>query len=400
MNIRLLCLYSALLMIMSGSCYSITQEPGGYPLNCRTHHPKNQVFNYSQASVGGKFNIFILGTSWCGPCKELKERLLTAEFDSSLVELHYVYCEGHNKWQSFRQSKTYFAYLAVENLQEWPQVIITSPLGNLIKRFDSGSLRNSGSTNSVFLETVSITEELCRNLKEYGNWLGTPISKDPIWMEFIEQQPVATMLPERNGSNSGVQCFNLECSTPVINYERVARKGRISLFIIDPAGSDTWDDFRDHFTTDFFSLGLIDIYFFDLSDVPHEKDIRENKRYMAALTSEQCLSCPEIVVVNPAGNIISRVSDQSEKSGKNVESLFDETILIIRNLSENIKLLTDYGFSDPMVIDSFWDALEPVPIVSTNPEKPAVVAENVKEEETAKEESSKKRPRRRFFILF
>jgi hypothetical protein len=183
MNTKVLTIV-AMVLLMTSSCYSVPstgEKPGFYS----EIYNNGRVINFSDEAVVGKINIFILNIQGCTIGTSLKQKLLDAGFDPDYVQLIYVLTEGTQKWQEFKASRTYETYMAIENLREWPQVVIVNPAGNVTKRFDATTLSAQGNKNTVFDETVRLVNNLYDNMKtlEQRADFITPCSKDSFWKE-------------------------------------------------------------------------------------------------------------------------------------------------------------------------------------------------------------------------
>ena len=92
----------------------------------------DKVINFSSVAKYGKVSIFILSTSWCVPCKILKDVLKNQNYDMSKVDIYIINMapEGHT-FEELKKTKSFKIWQGIEGLKSWPTVYITNQINNI-----------------------------------------------------------------------------------------------------------------------------------------------------------------------------------------------------------------------------------------------------------------------------
>jgi hypothetical protein len=104
-----------------------------YTKNWRMIDATDSLIAYSKLAKTGKISVFIIGAPWCGPCCALKRDLIA--YGKHNDKIDYYYLSTGKTYDSFKTSDVYFFLRMYDRLKEWPQVIITSPTGSIVKSF-------------------------------------------------------------------------------------------------------------------------------------------------------------------------------------------------------------------------------------------------------------------------
>jgi thiol-disulfide isomerase/thioredoxin len=105
---------------------------------------------FSKIAKLGKVSVFIVSTSWCGPCKTLKEQLKKEVKYGSNVDFYDINMCYQRRYDDLEKTDAYFYARMYDRLKEWPRVVITSPTGSIIKSFSSEDLIGECIKNQLF----------------------------------------------------------------------------------------------------------------------------------------------------------------------------------------------------------------------------------------------------------
>lgn len=135
---------------------------------------------FSKVAEEGRISVFIVSTTWCKPCIELKNNLFNSIDEYSDVDFYYVIMNGNHNYKELQKTAAFDVWRKTELLSEWPTVYILAPTTNVVKKFTPTSLTKEGYTKGMFQRTVDIIEKLRINTTTYSNdLLITKIDKKP-----------------------------------------------------------------------------------------------------------------------------------------------------------------------------------------------------------------------------
>lgn len=119
-----------LLFFISLSIFSyLPVKANWYELDAR-----GKVVPVSKIAKVGKISVFMVSTSWCGPCIELKLRLKATQFDMDKIDFYYLLV-ADNDTPNYEKSLAYETWRRVERLEAFPLVYITAPTTNIVSKF-------------------------------------------------------------------------------------------------------------------------------------------------------------------------------------------------------------------------------------------------------------------------
>jgi thiol-disulfide isomerase/thioredoxin len=105
---------------------------------------------FSKIARLGKISVFIVSTSWCAPCKVLKEQLKKEMKYGTNVDFYDINMCYQRRYDDLQKTDAYFFARMYDRLKEWPRVVITSPTGSIIKSFSSEDLIGECIKNQLF----------------------------------------------------------------------------------------------------------------------------------------------------------------------------------------------------------------------------------------------------------
>ncbi len=92
----------------------------------------NKAIAFSKIAKLGKVSIFVVSTSWCGPCHVLEKALKSQSYDMTLVDIYIIDMAPKGKNNSdLQNTDAYNIWMSIENLESWPTIYVTSQTSNL-----------------------------------------------------------------------------------------------------------------------------------------------------------------------------------------------------------------------------------------------------------------------------
>lgn len=137
---------------------------------------------FSKVAKEGRISVFIVSTTWCKPCIELKNNLFSSLDQYPDVDFYYILMNGSTKhnYKDLKETAAYDVWMKTELLKEWPTVYVLAPTTNVVKKFNPTTIREEGYTKGMFQRTVDIIEKLRINTTNYSDdLLITEIEKEP-----------------------------------------------------------------------------------------------------------------------------------------------------------------------------------------------------------------------------
>lgn len=109
--------------------FNFTLKANWYEIDAR-----GKVVPIGKVAKLGKISVFIISTSWCSPCIELKNRLKAKQFDMDKVDFYYILI-ADAEMKNYEKSVAYEVWRRIENLEAFPMIYITAPTTNIVSKF-------------------------------------------------------------------------------------------------------------------------------------------------------------------------------------------------------------------------------------------------------------------------
>ncbi|MEM1320557.1 MAG: hypothetical protein AAGG75_09885 [Bacteroidota bacterium] len=114
----------------------------------------NKMLAFSKIARIGKVSIFIISTSWCQPCRQLKQDLMNADYDLSGVDIYYVNMSSGASYAELKNTPAYYDWRQVERLSEWPTVYIAAPSSNIVLKTNASQLPKGMTLYNKIIQTI------------------------------------------------------------------------------------------------------------------------------------------------------------------------------------------------------------------------------------------------------
>ena len=125
------------------------------------------VISFGKIAKIGKISIFVISTDWCIPCKHLKKKLEHEPPLKKDLDIYFVNLSSGKDYDELKKSKSYAMWRFFERIEEWPTVLIYSPTGNLIKKFNASSLKKENFEGSIMDKIVQVLNRLEKYVEDY-----------------------------------------------------------------------------------------------------------------------------------------------------------------------------------------------------------------------------------------